>query len=319
MDKDSVALNNKAIYVDFKKNEKRSNKIYKAKFYDKIAKTVFLGFALITIAITIGITFSLIGNSIGFFQKVSFLEFLTGREWTPLFSDPSFGVLPLVLGTLLVTLIAGIVAIPIGLMTAIYLSEYARPGIRKVVKPVIEVLAGIPSIVYGYFALTQITPILQKINPDTKIFNALSGGLAVGVMIIPLVASLSEDALRAVPNSLRQGALALGSTKMETTTKIVVPAAVSGIVASFILAISRAIGETMIVTIASGARPVFTMNPLESVQTMTAFIVQASQGDNPHGTVGFYALFAVGLLLFLITFGMNILSHFIVKKYREVY
>ncbi|WP_242856092.1 phosphate ABC transporter permease subunit PstC [Ruminiclostridium josui] len=246
-------------------------------------------------------------------------DFLFGRKWTPLFSNPSFGVLPLVMGTLIITLVSAVISIPIGLFTAIYLSEYANKRVRKVIKPILEVLAGIPSIVFGYFALTLITPLLKAFIPQTEIFNALSASIAVGIMTIPLVSSLSEDALRAVPDSLRQGALALGSTKMETSLKVVVPAAISGISASFVLAISRAIGETMIVTIAAGARPNLTFNPLESMQTMTSFIVQASQGDNPHGTVGYYSLFAVGLLLFIITLGLNILSHYMVEKYRKEY
>jgi len=284
-----------------------------------LAHRVLLIFAIFSILTTIAIVVSLFSNSLGFFSKVSVKEFLTGKTWTPLFHEPKFGVLPLVAGTLLITVGAAFISIPVGLCSAIYLSEYANPKVRKVLKPALEILAGIPSIVYGYFALTSITPVLQRFIPSTQIFNALSGSIAVGIMTIPLVSSLSEDALRAVPDSLRHGSYALGSTKMETSLKVVVPAAISGISASFVLAISRAIGETMIVTIASGARPQFTFNPLESVQTMTAFIVQASQGDNPHGTVGFYALFAVGLLLFLITLVMNIFSHLIVTKYRREY
>jgi phosphate transport system permease protein len=302
-------------------NESSTKRTIKVKRADKIAKTVFLTFALISVLVTVGIVYSLFSNSIGFFKEVSLKEFFTGTAWYPLFSPPDFGVLPLVAGTFIITSIAAIIAVPIGLFSAIYLSEYANSKVRKVVKPLLEVLAGIPSIVYGYFALTWITPILQNTfpNAEVEIFNALSGGIAVGIMIIPLVSSLSEDALRAVPNSLREGALALGSTKMETSVKVVAPAAISGIIASFVLAISRAIGETMIVTIASGAKPNFTINPFEAVQSMTSYIVQASQGDNPHGTIGFFALFAVGLLLFLITFVMNIISHYLVKKYREVY
>lgn len=284
-----------------------------------IARNILFLFAIITILTTIGIIASLLKDSIGFFSNVSITDFLFGRKWTPLFSEPSFGVLPLVMGTLIITLVSAVISIPIGLLTAIYLSEYANKRVRKIIKPILEVLAGIPSIVFGYFALTVITPLIKTFLPQTEIFNALSASIAVGIMTIPLVSSLSEDALRAVPDSLRQGALALGSTKMETSLKVVVPAAISGISASFVLAISRAIGETMIVTIAAGARPNLTFNPLESVQTMTSFIVQASQGDNPHGTVGYYSLFAVGLLLFLITLGLNILSHHMVEKYRKEY
>ena len=289
------------------------------KLANTAAKNVFLLFALISVFTTIGIIFSLVINSTGFFSKVPLGEFLTGTQWTPLFNDPHFGILPLVTGTLIITTGAALISIPTGLCSAIYLSEYAKPNVRKVLKPFLEVLAGIPSIVYGYFALTSITPLLQSLIPQTEIFNAASGSIAVGIMTIPLVSSLSEDALRAVPDSLRHGAFALGSTKLETSLRVVVPAAISGISASFVLAVSRAIGETMIVTIATGARPNFTLNPLESVQTMTAFIVQASQGDNPHGTTGFYALFAVGLVLFLVTLVMNFISHSIVQKYRKEY
>ncbi len=295
------------------------NRIKRMKLSNTVARNILFLFASITILTTLGIIISLLRDSIGFFAEISIKDFLLGRVWTPLFSDPQFGVLPLVSGTILITFVSALISIPIGLFTAIYLSEYANRKVRKVIKPILEVLAGIPSIVFGYFALTAITPFLKNIIPQTEIFNALSASIAVGVMTIPLVSSLSEDALRAVPDSLRQGALALGSTKMETSLKVVVPAAISGISASFVLAISRAIGETMIVTIAAGARPNLTFNPLQSVQTMTSFIVQASQGDNPHGTVGYYSLFAVGLLLFLITLGLNVLSHHMVDKYRKEY
>ncbi|MDO8686214.1 MAG: phosphate ABC transporter permease subunit PstC [Clostridiales bacterium] len=297
----------------FKKSLKR------AKLADVVAKNIFLFFAVISIFTTIGIILSLVINSSGFFSKVSIWKFLTGTEWTPLFSDPEFGILPLVAGTFIITAGAALIAMPVGLCTAIFLSEFAKPGLRKVIKPFLEILAGIPSIVYGYFALTYITPLLQKVFPSTEIYNAASAFIAVGIMTIPLVSSLSEDALRAVPDSLRNGAYAMGATKTEVSLKVVIPAAISGITASFVLAVSRAIGETMIVTVAAGARPNLTLNPLESIQTMTAFIVQISQGDNPHGTVGFYALYAVGLLLFLLTLGMNIISHYIVEKRWEVY
>ncbi len=296
-----------------------NTRIKRMKLSNTVAKNIFFLFAIITILTTLGIIISLLRDSIGFFTEIPLKDFLLGKVWTPLFNDPQFGVLPLVSGTLLITLISAVISIPIGLLTAIYLSEYANKKVRKIIKPILEILAGIPSIVFGYFALTAITPFLKSFIPQTEIFNALSASIAVGVMTIPLVSSLSEDALRAVPDSLRQGALALGSTKMETSLRVVVPAAISGISASFVLAISRAIGETMIVTIAAGARPNLTFNPLQSVQTMTSFIVQASQGDNPHGTVGYYSLFAVGLLLFLITLGLNILSHYLVDKYRKEY
>ncbi|HEY5585462.1 MAG TPA: phosphate ABC transporter permease subunit PstC [Ruminiclostridium sp.] len=308
-DMTSAAQNKKASII----------RIKRMKFSNVIAKNILFLFAIITMLTTVGIIISLLKDSLGFFSEVSIKDFLFGKVWTPLFNDPSFGVLPLICGSLLITLISAMISIPIGLFTAIYLSEYANRRVRQVIKPILEVLAGIPSIVFGYFALTTITPMLKIIMPHTEIFNALSASIAIGVMTIPLVSSLSEDALRAVPDSLRQGAFALGSTKMETSLRVVVPAAISGISASFVLAISRAIGETMIVTIAAGARPNLTLNPLQSVQTMTSFIVQASQGDNPHGTVGYYSLFAVGLLLFLITLGLNIFSHHIVEKYRMEY
>ncbi|WP_024831433.1 phosphate ABC transporter permease subunit PstC [Ruminiclostridium josui] len=304
---------------NFQNKKAVNNRIKRMRASNVIARSILFLFAIVTILTTIGIIVSLLKDSIGFFSNVSITDFLFGRKWTPLFSNPSFGVLPLVMGTLIITLVSAVISIPIGLFTAIYLSEYANKRVRKVIKPILEVLAGIPSIVFGYFALTLITPLLKAFIPQTEIFNALSASIAVGIMTIPLVSSLSEDALRAVPDSLRQGALALGSTKMETSLKVVVPAAISGISASFVLAISRAIGETMIVTIAAGARPNLTFNPLESMQTMTSFIVQASQGDNPHGTVGYYSLFAVGLLLFIITLGLNILSHYMVEKYRKEY
>ncbi len=303
----------------FQNKKAVNSRIKRMRISNIVARNILFLFAIITILTTIGIIVSLLKDSIGFFSNVSITDFLFGKKWTPLFSNPSFGVLPLVMGTLIITLTSAVISIPIGLFTAIYLSEYANKRLRKIIKPILEVLAGIPSIVFGYFALTLITPLIKTVLPQTEIFNALSASIAVGIMTIPLVSSLSEDALRAVPDSLRQGALALGSTKMETSLKVVVPAAISGISASFVLAISRAIGETMIVTIAAGARPNLTFNPLESVQTMTSFIVQASQGDNPHGTVGYYSLFAVGLLLFLITLGLNILSHYMVEKYRKEY
>lgn len=305
--------------LKFSTTPESSERIRRMKLSNSIAQNIFLLFAVISIFTTVGIIISLIKDSSGFFTRVPIWDFLTGTKWTPLFSDPQFGVLPLIGGTFLITICSGIISIPVGLCSAIYLSEYANHRVRKILKPFLEILAGIPSIVYGYFALTWITPFLRSIIPQIEIFNAASASIAIGIMTIPLVSSLSEDALKAVPDSLRHGAYALGSTKLETSLKVVVPAAISGIAASFVLAISRAIGETMIVTIAAGAKPNLSLNPLESVQTMTAFIVQASQGDNPHGTVGYYSLFAVGLLLFVITLVLNILSHYIVEKYREEY
>ncbi len=284
-----------------------------------IVRWVFFGCALISIFTTIGIVFILFGQSVGFFREVSVWEFISGTRWTPILKPTAFGVLPLVAGTLLVTALAAVVALPVGLTTAIYLAEYAPDKARRVLKPFIEILAGIPTVVYGYFALTFVTPQLQRIFPDMIVFNALSAGVVMGVMIIPMVSSLSEDAMISVPRSLRQASYALGATKLETSLKVVVPAALSGIVASFILAISRAIGETMLVTIAAGATPRITANPLESIQTMTAYIAQLAQGEASHDSVEYKTIFAVGLLLFFMTLALNLFGHWVVRRWRQAY
>ena len=247
------------------------------------------------------------------------MDFLTDTRWEPMFQEQHFGVLPLLMGSMLIAGGAGVIAVPLGVLTAIFLSEYAGQRLRKVLKPVLEILAGIPTVVYGYFALTFVTPLLRVFFPETEIFNAASASIVVAIMIIPTISSLSEDALRAVPNSLREGAYGLGATKLEVSTRVVVPAALSGIIASFILAISRAVGETMAVTIAAGNLPNITLNPLESMQTMTAYIVQASMGDTPQGTLVFRTLFAVAMTLFLITLTMNIVSQWILARFREEY
>lgn len=279
-----------------------------------------LGFcALLTVLTTLGIAAVLLYESFGFFAEVSLLDFLGDTQWTPQFVDQHYGIWPLLGGTLMVTVIAAAVALPLGLMAAVYVAEYASPGVRRWLKPSLELLAGVPTVVFGYFALTFVTPLLQNVVPGLNVYNALSAGIVVGIMIIPMVASLSEDALQAVPRSLARGAYALGATKMEVVLRILVPAALSGIVASFILAISRAIGETMIVTLAAGATPNLTANPAESIQTMTAYIVQASLGDTPQGTVEYQSLFAVGLVLFLITLGMNLFANAIVRRFQERY
>ena len=279
--------------------------------------------ALVSVAVTIGIVFALAGPAIEFFGDVPIGDFFTGTQWSPLFSPPEFGVLPLISATLVTTFWALVVCIPFGLGAAIYLSEYASPRTRKTLKPALEVLAGIPTVVYGFFALTFLTPLLQDIwflpGDAPEVFNALSAGLVMGVMILPTVASLSEDAMSAVPQGLREGAFALGSTKMQVSTKIVVPAALSGIVASFVLGISRAVGETMIVLIAAGGSPNLSINPTEAMQTMTAFIAAAGIGDQPTGSTGYKTIFAVGATLFVATFVMNAISIRLVRKYREVY
>jgi len=275
--------------------------------------------AAISVFVTIGIVLVLLTETISFFQEVSFVEFFTDTRWTPLFQEKHFGILPLLSGSLLVAAGSALIALPVGLLTAIYLSEYAADRVRSVLKPALEILAGIPTVVYGYFALTFVTPVIRTFLPDTQVFNAASAAIVVGVMIIPMVSSLSEDALRAVPQALRQAAYGLGATKFEVSTRVVVPAALSGVVASFILAISRAIGETMAVTIAAGNTPKLTFNLLESIQTMTAYIVQVSLGDTPRGTIEYKTLFAVGMTLFVITLAMNIASQWILARFRERY
>ena len=290
-----------------------------AHFEGSIVKWIFFGCATLSILTTVSILVTLIYQASSFFFEVSLWEFLTGTRWTPILKPRAYGVLPLVSGTLLVTLIAAAVALPIGLMTAIFLSEYAPDKIRRIIKPILEILAGIPTVVYGYFALTFVTPLLQGIFDNLIIFNALSAGLVMGVMIIPMVSSLSEDAMMSVPRSLREAAYALGATRYEVSLRVIVPAALSGIIAAFILALSRAIGETMLVTIAAGATPRMSFDPMESIQTMTAYIVQLSLGEAPVGSLEYNTIFAVGLLLFFITFVMNLLGFWVVRRFREVY
>ena len=273
----------------------------------------------ISILTTVGIVSVLLFEAVQFFGDVSIFKFLTGTKWTPLFSSQQFGVLALVAGTMLTAVGALLVALPLGLLSAIYLSEYAPEAVRRTLKPVLEVLAGIPTVVYGYFALLFVTPLLRRLSEDISVFNGLSASIVMGIMILPMVSSLSEDAMRAVPRSLREAAYALGSTKLEVSTRVVVPAALSGIMAAFILAASRAVGETMIVTIAAGQNPSFTLNPLVPIETMTAYIVQVSQGDTPNGTLEFQTIFAVALLLFAITLLMNLLSQYVVRRFREEY
>lgn len=280
---------------------------------------VLFGSAAASTLVTLGVVVVLLRESVVFFAEVSVVEFLTGTRWQPMFQPQRFGVLPLLAGSFMVAVGSAVIALPVGLLTAIFLSEYASPRLQKILKPTLEVLAGIPTVVYGYFALTFITPLLRQFFPGTDVFNAASASIVVAIMIIPTVSSLSEDALRAVPQALREGAYGLGATKLEVSTRVVVPAALSGVFASFILAVSRAIGETMAVTIAAGNLPNLTLNPLESIQTMTAYIVQASLGDTPQGTIAYQTLFAVGMTLFVITLGMNILSQWVLSRFREEY
>jgi phosphate transport system permease protein len=286
---------------------------------DALMPKILLLFAGISILTTIGIVVILLMESGKFFARVPIAEFLTGTEWTPLFEPPAYGVLPLIAGSLMITLIACIVAIPFGIGSAIYLSEYAPQKVRNALKPILEILAGIPTIVYGFFAVTFVTPMIRYLLPQTDMFNALSAGIVVGIMIVPMISSLSEDAMAAVPQSLRNAAYALGSTKLETAVKVVVPAAFSGIVASFVLGISRAIGETMIVTLAAGAMPNLSFNPLRSVETLTAYIVSVSSGDTTYGSVEYLTIYAVGITLFVMTLALNMIAGYISRKFREEY
>lgn len=275
--------------------------------------------ALFSIFVTVGIIAVLFFETYEFFKEVSVIDFLTDTQWTPLFTDKHFGILPLFAGTFLTTTIAVLVALPIGMVSAIYLSEYAATGMRTAVKPMLEILAAVPTVVYGYFALLFVTPILQKFIPDLSGFNALSPGIVMGIMIIPIISSLSEDAMHAVPMALREGAYALGATKFQVAMRVVVPAAFSGIASSFILGISRAVGETMVVAIAAGQQPRLTLNPLVPLETVTAYIVQVSLGDTPTGTIEYKTIFAAGMGLFVVTFVLNIVSYWLRKRFREVY
>lgn len=286
---------------------------------ERVIALLLFGCGLISVLTTVGIVVVLVTESAGFFREIPIAEFLTGTRWSPMYAEQHFGILPLLNGTLLIAAGSMLIALPVGLTSAIYLSEYASPKVRAAIKPILEILAGIPTVVYGYFALTFITPLLRTVFPGTGIFNAASGAIVVGIMIIPMIVSLSEDALNAVPLSLREAAYGLGATQFEVSTRVVVPAALSGIVASFILAISRAVGETMAVTLAAGATPKMTLNFLESIQTMTAYIVQVSLGETPHGTLEYRTIFAVGLVLFFITLAMNLLGQQFTRRFREVY
>src|SRR5688500_18559903 len=282
------------------------------RFEPVIERGLFLC-ALLSVGTTVGIIAILTVETAAFLREVPILDFLFGTEWTPLFSVPQFA------GTTLVSMIAMLVALPMGLLSAIYLSEYANTHVRRVLKPVLELLAGIPTVVYGYFALLFVTPLLQRFIPTLGGFNALSPGIVMGIMILPLVSSLSEDAMRSVPNGLREGSYALGASKMQTSLRVVVPAAFSGITAAFILAVSRAVGETMIVAIAAGQQPRLTFDPTVQIETMTAYIVQVSLGDTPQGTLEYRTIFAVGMLLFVGTFGLNLVSAWLRQRYREEY
>jgi len=284
-----------------------------------IIETILKVSSYLTVLVTIGIIYVLLSQSLSFFKEVSIVEFLTGKQWTPLFANKHFGILPLISGTMLTTFIALSVSVPIGLTIAIYLSEYSSKKFKKIVKPLLEVLAAVPTVVYGFFALMVVTPFLQQFIPSLAGFNSLSAGLVMGIMIIPFVSSLSEDALTAVPNSLREASYGLGSNKFQTAFKVVLPAAASGVIISIILAFSRAVGETMIVSIAAGQQPRLTANPLVPIETITGYVVQVCLGDVPHGSLEYKTIFAAGLTLFVITYLLNNLSFWLKKRYQEVY
>ncbi|SHG50673.1 phosphate ABC transporter permease subunit PstC [Ornithinibacillus halophilus] len=307
-----------AVHVREMIHQKKKVKNFSQVLEKSIPVFLFL-FALISILTTAGIIYTLFIETIEFFKIVPIWEFFTGTVLKPMSQNPEFGVLPLLSGTIISSVIAMLVAGPIGMMAAIYLSEYASDNVRRTLKPLLEVLAGIPTIVYGFFAFTFVTPLIRSIWPEVEATNILSPGIVMGIMIIPMIASLSEDAMTSVPNSMREGALALGATKLESTFKVVIPAALSGIIASFVLGISRAIGETMIVTIASGSSKNFTFDITQSMQTMTAYIVEVSGGEAPAGSTIYYSLYAVAMTLFVFTLLMNLLARYVSRKFREEY
>ena len=286
---------------------------------DRVVEAVLLACGLVAVFTTVAIVFILVKESIAFFDHVTLWEFLTGTTWTPLFADAKYGILPLVAGTLTVTGVALLVAIPLGTLIAIYLSEYASHRLREAVKPVLELLGAVPTVVYGYFALLMVTPLLQKLIPDLPGFNMLSAGLVIGLMIVPYVASVSEDAMRSVPRYMREGSYAMGATKLQTAIRVVIPGALSGIAAAYILGISRAVGETMVVAIAAGMQPTMTFDPREPAATITAYIVQVSLGDLPHESIGYQSIFAAGLVLMLITLVFNVIGFFLTRRFREAY
>lgn len=286
---------------------------------DRAIELVLLACALVAVFTTLAIVFILVSESAAFFEHVSIRDFLTDTQWTPLFDDAHFGIMPLVSGTLTVTFVALLVAIPLGTIIAIYLSEFATHRVRETVKPVLELLGAVPTVVYGYFALLMVTPFLQHFMPNLPGFNMLSAGLVIGLMIVPYVASVSEDAMRAVPRYMREGSYAMGATKLQTALRVVVPGALSGIAAAYILGISRAIGETMVVAIAAGMQPTLTFNPTEPAATITAYIVQVSLGDLPHDSIGYQSIFAAGLVLMLMTLVFNLIGFFLTRRFREAY
>lgn len=286
---------------------------------ERLIEAIMFLAAFASVAITLAIVVILFYESLVFFEQVSIIEFFTSTQWSPLFENPQYGVLPLVAGTLVTSAVALLVAIPIGSIIAIYLSEFAPHKVREVVKPFLELLASVPTVVFGYFALLVVTPMLQILMPELPGFNMLGSGIVIGIMIIPYVSSLSEDAMKAVPMAMREGSYAMGATRFQTALRVITPAAISGIISAYILGMSRAIGETMVVAIAAGQQPNFTFNPTEAAATITAYIVQVALGDLPHGSIGYQSIFAVGLVLFVMTLAFNILGHMVRQRFREVY
>ena len=302
----------KIISPGLKKNIRRN-------FLERLIELSLMLSGLAAVLITFGIVYILVTESLPFFDAVSLKEFLTSTVWTPLFERKNYGILPLVAGTITITGIALLVAIPLGTITAVYLSEFATHKVREIVKPILELLVGVPTVVFGYFALLLVTPLLQKIYPDLPTFNMLGPGIVMGIMIVPYIASVAEDAMRAVPMAMREGSYAMGATRFQTAVTVVMPAALSGIIAAYILAVSRGIGETMIVAIAAGQQPNFTFNPVESAATITAYIVSVALGDLEHGGIGYQSIFAAGMVLFLMTLSLNILGQWTRKKFTERY
>jgi phosphate transport system permease protein len=297
----------------------RLAKSYKRNIKERLIEFLLLLCALSAVFTTLAIVAILLYESLSFFKTVSIVEFLTDTQWTPLFEDAHFGIMPLLSGTITTSFIALAFAIPVGTIAAIYLSEFASHKTRETVKPILELLAGVPTIAFGYFALLLVTPLLQMIFPSLPSFNMLGPGIVIGIMVVPYIASISEDAMRSVPMSMREGSYAMGATRFQTAMRVVTPAATSGIVAAYILAISRAVGETMVVAIAAGQQPNLTFNPMEAAATITAYIVQVAMGDLPHGSIGYQSIFAAGLVLMLLTLFFNVMGHFTRKKFREIY
>ena len=297
----------------------RLNYKFSRNLKERAVEAVLMGCGMVAVFTTVAIVWILVSEAIPFFEHVSLATFLTDTMWTPLFSTPRYGILPLLLGTVTTSLVALAVAVPLGTVIAIYISEFASPRVREIVKPFLELLGGVPTIVYGYFALTVVSPVLQYFFPSLPGFSMLAAGLVMGIAIVPYISSLSEDAMRAVPMSLREGAYAMGSTRFQTAVRVVLPAAISGVLSAYILGISRAVGETMIVAVAAGMQPNFTMDPTQPAQTISAYIVQVAMGDLPHGSIGYQSIFAAGLSLMLLTLFFNIMGHLIRRRYREAY